>query len=112
MNTAPQSAYHKRKGTGSVRYGLFQPNFAFYMAYPQPCLMKEDSTVLRDLEYLQQMYPGQAKMLQKRIAEVLDKVDYEGSLLYDEYPDKWQLYRLGDSIVAILKREEEEKEKM
>ena len=40
----------------------------FYMAYPQPCLMKEDSTVLRDLEYLQQMYPGQAKMLQKRIA--------------------------------------------
>lgn len=81
----------------------------FYMAYPQPCLMKEDSTVLRDLEYLQQMYPGQAKMLQKRIAELLDKVDYEGSLLYDEYPDKWQLYRLGDSIVAILKREEEER---
>lgn len=81
----------------------------FYMAYPQPFLFQEDSSVLRDLEYLQQMYPVQAKMLQKRIAEVLDKMDYEGSLLYDEYPDKWQLYRLGDSIVTILKQEEEEK---
>lgn len=58
----------------------------------------------------QQIYPVQAKVLQKRIMGVLDKMDYEGSLLYDEYPDKWQLYRLGDSIVEILKREEEENE--
>lgn len=79
----------------------------FYMAYPN--LMQDDNGVIRDLEYLQQMYPAQAKMLQKRVAEVLDKMDYEGSLLYDEYPDRWQLYRLGDSIVAILKREEAEK---
>lgn len=71
--------------------------------------MQDDNGVIRDLEYLQQMYPAQAKMLQKRVAEVLDKMDYEGSLLYDEYPDRWQLYRLGDSIVAILKREEAEK---
>lgn len=34
MNTALQSAYHKRKGTGSVRYGLFQPNFAFLHGIP------------------------------------------------------------------------------
>lgn len=80
----------------------------FYMAYPHPYFMKEDDSVLRDLEYLQQMYPVQAKLLQKKVAQVLDKMDYEGSLLYDEYPDKWQLYRLGDSIMTILKREEEE----
>ncbi|MBQ7781503.1 MAG: hypothetical protein IJ405_05695 [Lachnospiraceae bacterium] len=82
----------------------------FYMAHPTPYFMKEEDSVLRDLEYLQQMYPEQAKMLQVRVAGILDKMDYEGSLLYDEYPDKWQLYRLGDSVVEILKREDMEKE--
>ena len=64
--------------------------------------------MVKDLEYLQQIYPAQAKLLQKRIAVILDKLDYEGSMLYDEYPDKWQLYRLGQSIVLLLKQEEEE----
>lgn len=80
----------------------------FYMAYSTPYFMQEEDSVLRDLEYLQQMYPTQAKKLQKRIAEVVDTMDYEGSLLYDEYPDKWQLYRLAQSVVVILKQEEEE----
>lgn len=82
----------------------------FYLSYSMPYFMKEEDSVLRDLEYLQEMYPKQAKDMQKRIVSVLDKMDYEGSMLYDEYPDKWQLYRLTDAVVAILRREEEEKE--
>ncbi len=80
----------------------------FYMAYSTPYFMQEEDSVLRDLEYLQQMYPMQAKKLQKRVVEVVDTMDYEGSLLYDEFPDKWQLYRLAQSVVVILKQEEEE----
>lgn len=80
----------------------------FYMSYSTPYFMREEDSVLKDLEYLQQIYPAQAKQLQKRIAVILDKLDYEGSMLYDEYPDKWQLYRLGQNIVDLLKREEEE----
>ncbi len=80
----------------------------FYMAYSTPYFMQEEDSVLRDLEYLQQMYPMQAKRLQKRVVEVVDTMDYEGSLLYDEFPDKWQLYRLAQSVVVILKQEEEE----
>lgn len=82
----------------------------FYLSYSTPYFMKEEDSVLRDLEYLQEMYPKQAKDLQKRIAAVLDKLDYEGSMLYDEYPDKWQLYRLTDTVVRMLQREEDEKE--
>jgi len=70
--------------------------------------MRQEDSVLRDLEYLHQISPKQAKKLQKRIAEILDKMDYEGCILYDEYPDKLQLYRLGGNIVTILRREEEE----
>ena len=82
----------------------------FYMSYPAPYFMREEDSVWKDLEYFQQMYPAQAKQLQKRIAEILDKMDYEGSMLYDEYPDKWQLYRLSENVITILKQEEEERD--
>lgn len=52
----------------------------FYMSYPAPYFMREEDSVWKDLEYFQQMYPAQAKQLQKRIAEILDKMDYEGSM--------------------------------
>lgn len=79
----------------------------FYMAYPLPMYYQQEDTVTRDLEYLQQMYPSEAKKYQKMIAEVLDKLDYEGSMIYDEYPDKWQIYRLTQIIVDKIKREQE-----
>lgn len=80
----------------------------FYMTYPMPPEYREEDTVMRDLEYLQQMYPKDAKRYQQRISEILDKIDYQGSLIYDEYPDRWQLYGIADNILAILKREAKE----
>lgn len=82
----------------------------FYMAYPLPMYYQQEDTVTRDLEYLQQMYPTEAKKYQKIIAEVLDKIDYEGSMIYDEYPDKWQIYRLTQIIVDKIKRQQEEEQ--
>lgn len=78
----------------------------FYMTYPLPMFYEEEDTVMRDLEYLQQMYPSEAKKYQRKISEILDKMDYGGSVIYDEYPDKWMLYRLGNDIVNIIKQEE------
>jgi len=78
----------------------------FYMTYPLPMYYQEEDTVIRDLEYLQQMYPTEAKKYQKMIASILDKLDYEGSLIYDEYPDRWQLYKLSMEILERIKREE------
>lgn len=80
----------------------------FYMAYPLPLYYQEEDTVTRDLEYLQQMYPLEAKKYQKIIAETLDKLDYEGSMIYDEYPDRWQIYRLTQVIVDKIKKMESE----
>ena len=78
----------------------------FYMTYPLPMFYQEEDSILRDLEYLQQMYPAEAKRYQKLIAEILDKLDYEGSMIYDEYPDRWQLYKLSMDILDRIKREE------
>ena len=80
----------------------------FYMAYPLPLYYQQEDSVTRDLEYLQQMYPVQAKKYQKIIAESLDHIDYEGSMIYDEYPDKWQIYRLTQMIVDKITKSEDE----
>lgn len=85
----------------------------FYMTYPGigadfSSSYQTEETVVRDLEYLQQLYPDDAKRYQARISQILDKMDYEGSMIYDEYPDKFQLYNLADNILLILKREDEE----
>lgn len=84
----------------------------FYMTYPAAGYAnaapygRQDADVLRDLEYFRQMYPAQVRRYQNRIAEILDKMDYEGSVIYDEYPDRYTLERLADNIADILWREE------
>lgn len=81
----------------------------FYMSYPVREPYRQENKAARDIEYLREMYPQEAKKLLARISDVLDKMDYEESLIYDEYPDRWQLYRLAESIVMILKNEAAEK---
>lgn len=79
----------------------------FYMAYPDYYGSGQEAKLLQDLEYLEQMYPNEVKHCQKRVAEILDKADYEGSMIYDEYPDRYSLQALAKSILTILEREEE-----
>ena len=83
----------------------------FYMAYPMPMFGQQENTVMRDLEYMQQMYPKEAKRYQKLIAGILDKMDYEGSMIYDEYPDTLQLCLMcRRAYEQVMKQEKWEKE--
>ncbi len=82
----------------------------FYMNYPFPMYYREEDSIIRDLEYLQGMYPQEAKKYQKRICSILDKMDYEGSLIYDEYPDRLQLYKLSRDILETIQVEETKNE--
>lgn len=79
----------------------------FYMAYPGYYEPGQEELCLRDMEYLQQLYPDEVKRFQKRIAEILDKTDYEGSMIYDEYPDRCSMHHLAKSICGILQKETE-----
>ena len=64
--------------------------------------------MLGDLEYLQQLYPNDVKRYRRRVAEILDTTDYEGSMIYDEYPDRCSLQRLTKAVCCILEKEEED----
>ena len=77
----------------------------FFMTLPGYPGRMDEKELLSDLEYLQQTYPGEVRRCQRRIAEILDKYDYEGSMIYDEYPDRLSLYRITDTIGKILERE-------
>ena len=61
---------------------------------------------MRDLEYLQQMYPREVKRYQMRVSEMLDRMDYDGSMIYDEYPDRFGVERMAASMMDVIKREE------
>ena len=79
----------------------------FYMAYPGYFGPAQEAALVQDLDYLQQTYPAQVKRLQRRIAQMLDKADYEGSMIYDEYPDACSLSALTGSVRKVLENEEE-----
>jgi len=84
----------------------------FYMSYPGYQEQSREAAWLRDMEYLQQLYPDEIKRYRVRIAEILDKTDYEGSMIYDEYPDKYSLYRLAQSTFGILQKENQGENKL
>ena len=78
----------------------------YYLTYPGPYGTRREDTVIRDMEYLQQLYPLEVRRYQRRVAEILDRMDYEGSMIYDEYPDRFSLERLAKGIITILQNEE------
>ena len=82
----------------------------FYMAYPYPYGFEEQTRRMQDLEYMQQLYPQQAKNILRKVIYHVDPIDYKGSFIYDEYPDQLQLYRVVASIFAEMKKEATEME--
>lgn len=58
----------------------------------------QDGQSLQDIEYFQSFYPESMKRLQAYVAAECDKMDYQGSPMYDEYPDRVMINRMCDSI--------------
>lgn len=52
----------------------------------------------RDNVYLREMYPKEAKIIGDLIENELDMVDYRGSFIYDEYPDKYLFFRIVNKV--------------
>lgn len=87
------------------RYSKILP---FYMTYPMPLFYEEEDKAMRDLEYLQEMYPKESRRYQQKISRLLDRFDRDGSLIYDEYPDRLSIYKMAQDITAVIRREEKE----
>ncbi|MGN0988285.1 MAG: hypothetical protein ACI4OO_10700 [Otoolea sp.] len=72
--------------------------------------LSDRERLLRDFDYFKSMYPEQVKQLQLSVDAVIDEMEYEGSPIYDEYPDRVlleQLTRKAAERVGIQKTETE-----
>lgn len=78
----------------------------YYMMYPTPFLFDDDRTDERDYEYLKSMYPEMAKRIMPYVEEECDRMEYEGSMIYDEYPDKLQLRLMCGRIYGLVMEHE------
>lgn len=45
----------------------------------------------RDIVYLKNLYSGTVRQIQTIIEDECDKMEYNGSMMFDEYPDKLML---------------------
>nr|WP_296265631.1 hypothetical protein [uncultured Merdimonas sp.] len=80
----------------------------YYMVYPMPFLYDDERQARRDMEYMKGLYPETAKRLTPYVEEECDRLMYDGSMIYDEYPDPLQL-RLICRRVFDRASEDEEK---
>ena len=79
----------------------------YYMAYPMPLQYDDERIEQRDFEYMKSMYPETAKKLLPYVEDECDRMAYEGSVVYDEYPDQLQLRLMCRRIYDQVAQEEE-----
>ena len=75
----------------------------YYMAYPMHLQYDDERIEQRDFEYMKSMYPETAKRLLPYVEDECDRMAYEGSVVYDEYPDQLQMRMMCRRIYDRVK---------
>lgn len=70
----------------------------FYLTYPMQNVYQTEKEYEQDMERIRELYPKRMKKLLAYVEEECDKMEYEGSMMYDEYPDPVMLYRIALNI--------------
>ena len=83
----------------------FDQYFPFYAAYSNPLLYAGERMQEEEFNLMKSYYPQTVQRIQERVEEECDLLDYEGSRLYDEYPDKYMLYHLSNRIKENIQPE-------
>lgn len=94
----------KRNQIADMIYKDFYP---FYASFANPMLYRGEMELEREFSLMKSYYPETARKIQEKVEEECDLLDYEGSRMYDEYPDRYMLYHLGKKIVDEVKKESE-----
>ena len=79
------------------RDSLFQKT-PFYMTYPMQNLYLTEMEYEKDMERMKDLYPREVKSILEYVEDECDRMEYEGSLMFDEYPDRMMIERITDRI--------------
>jgi hypothetical protein len=96
-----------------MQYNSFDP-IPFHQVYHMSADVTYLSIEEREMQKLKDMYPKMARNIQEHIEEACDKMEYDGSLMFDETPDRTMLRSICTSIYEQMKNyyeiEEEDQE--
>ncbi len=84
------------------RYQPFN-NMPFYMNYPMQNLYLTEMEYERDMDRMKELYPRDIKRILDLVEEACDKMEYEGSLMFDEYPDRFMMEQITDRIYEKMR---------
>ena len=83
----------------------YQP---FYIANMQNQEENWEALEEKDWDYIKGMYPQMAKEIQEKVEEACDKLEYDGSMMFDEYPDKLMMRNICDRIYKEMQEKKGE----
>lgn len=74
------------------------PKMPFYMSYPMQNLYLTEMEYEKDMDRMKELYPKEVRKILEYVEDECDKMEYEGSLMFDEYPDRLMLEMVVDRI--------------
>lgn len=78
----------------------------YYQVYGQsPDYYMEDQENERDMERIKELYPDIAREIARHVEEACDKMEYEGSMMFDESPDRLMMRRIAAAIYEKMKEQ-------
>ena len=80
---------------------FYENRIRIFMAYPFGDTWEQEQRQEREARLMKSFYPKTTSRVQDAVERECDRMEYEGSMMYDEYPDKFMMEQ-------ICKRIEEE----
>ncbi|MDO4297850.1 MAG: hypothetical protein Q4C59_05135, partial [Lachnospiraceae bacterium] len=69
-----------------------------YQTFDYLNVLEEEEQLEQDFRRLQSMYPQAVQEILPYIEEACDKMEYEGSMMFDEMPDRNMVRQISDGI--------------
>ena len=80
---------------------MIYPDFyPFYATQGSPGFYNEEREQEKEFDLMRSYYPDTARRIQEKAEAQCQLLDYEGSRLYDEYPDRFMLYHICQYIFS------------
>lgn len=83
----------------------FYYRIPFYMMYPMQNLYLTEMEYEKDMERMKELYPREVLQIQQMIECRCEELEYEGSRIYDENPDRRMLEKETEHLLERFLRE-------
>lgn len=76
----------------------------YYMAFPMDSgLLEAEEENYRDIAYMKELYPARMRRILDEVEKECDKLEYAGSMMFDEFPDQLLMRNLSNKIYDAVK---------